>query len=115
MIHYMNLNPSPFEQIACRKKIYELRLNDEKRQLLQQGDHIVFTNTADPALKLEVIVLKLHHFDSFADLYRKLPLDQCGYLPEELNTASPEDMSVYYSVEKQKKYGVLGIEIQLIH
>ena len=54
------------------------------------------------------------YFADFAALYAALPLDRCGYLPEEVPTASPEDMTVYYSAEKQARYGVVGIEISLI-
>jgi ASC-1-like (ASCH) protein len=41
-------------------------------------------------------------------------LDQCGYLPEELALARPEDMDIYYPPEKQAQYGVVGIEIELL-
>ena len=40
-----------------------------------------------------------------------MPLEKCGYLPDEIATASPEDMNIYYSVERQAQYGVVGIEI----
>lgn len=35
-------------------------------------------------------------------------------LPEELATARPEDMELYYPPEKQRHYGVVGIEIELL-
>ena len=35
-----------------------------------------------------------------------------GYSEDE--EAKPEDMELYYSKEEQEKYGVVGIEIQLI-
>ena len=38
MIHYMNLNPQPFEMIAAGRKTIELRLLDEKRKQIQAGD-----------------------------------------------------------------------------
>ena len=41
------------------------------------------------------------------------PLDKCGYLPHELATASAKDMEAYYSPEKQRCYGVVGIELAL--
>lgn len=113
MIHYMKLKPEPFDQIACGNKTFELRLNDEKRQLLKVGDQIVFANTTDPSLKIVTQILNIYHFADFADLYKELPLDKCGYLPEELENASPVDMTAYYGIEAQEKYGVLGIEIRL--
>ena len=111
MIHRMNLNPQPFSMIAEGRKTIELRLWDEKRRQISVGDFLIFTNTADSALTLQCKVKKLHLFPDFAELYRALPLAQCGYLPEELATATSEDMDAYYSKEQQQKYGVVGIEI----
>ena len=114
MAHYMNLQPQPFAMIAEGYKTIELRLLDEKRQKIAVGDVLVFTNTADLALQLRCVVKKLHCFPNFAALYAALPLEKCGYLPEELATAHPEDMDLYYPPEKQKQYGVVGIEIEKI-
>ena len=112
MIHHMNLNPQPFSMIAEGKKTIELRLWDEKRQQISIDDILIFTNTADPSATIQCRVKLLHIFPDFAALYRSLPLLQCGYLPEELHTAAPEDMDVYYSKEQQQKYGVVGIELE---
>ncbi len=113
MTHYMNLHSSPFSHIANGTKTIELRLLDEKRQLISVGDTLIFKNTDDEALTLTCEVKKLHVFANFTELYAALPLDKCGYLPSELQNASPEDMEIYYPAEKQRKYGVLGIEIEL--
>ncbi len=114
MTHYMNLHSKPFENIKNKLKTIELRLNDEKRSLINIGDIIVFSKTSNDSEKITTKVIRIHKFSSFTELYNALPLDQCGYLPHEIPTASPEDMNVYYSIEKQKQYGVVGIEIQVI-
>ena len=113
MTHALNLCPSPFEMIRSGRKTIELRLYDEKRRKLQPGDIIIFSNTSCAEQQITAAVKKLHIFDSFTDLYKALPLEQCGYLPNEAETASPEDMLVYYSMEKQLQHGVVGIEIQV--
>ena len=113
MTHAMNLQPQPFAMIANGQKTYELRLDDEKRRQIRVGDEIVFTNAAAPEHALRVRVVALHRFADFAALYAALPLDRCGYRPEEVPTASPADMDVYYAPEKQQLYGVLAIEIAL--
>ena len=114
MLHEMKLNRVPFLMIESGEKIYELRLWDEKRQMISVGDEIVFTMSDDPARKLTVEVLGLHRFDSFEDLYRSLPLSLCGYREDELVTASPSDMELYYSKESQSRYGVVAIEVKVI-
>ncbi len=112
-MHNMKLHAAPFEKIKSGVKTIELRLYDEKRQQIKEGDTIVFTNTAT-GKQLRAKVQKLHRFDSFEELYKSLPLLQCGYTLEDIDTAHPDDMKLYYSAEEQKKYGVVGIEISVI-
>lgn len=112
MTHYMNLHPQPFSMIACGAKTIELRLLDDKRKQICVGDTLVFKHTKDDST-LTCTVKKLHVFANFEQLYRSLPLDKCGYFPHELETASAKDMEAYYSPEKQRCYGVVGIEIEL--
>lgn len=114
MLHFMKLKPSPFEMIASCQKTIELRLLDEKRQLINKGDIIIFEKADDSDERLFTKVLKLHKFNGFEELYKSLPLEKCGYKPEEVALASHLDMQEYYPLEKQEKYGVLGIEIKLL-
>ncbi len=111
-VHKMKLNAVPFEMIKSGEKTIELRLYDEKRQQIKEGDVITFTNTSNGE-RMRVTVKKLHRFDSFEALYKTLPLLQCGYTVEDIDTAHPFDMEQYYSADEQKKYGVVGIEVFL--
>lgn len=112
--HVMNLTPAPMQEIRTGNKTIELRLNDEKRKQISVGDTIKFINTEDSNDTLRVKVVDLFLFSSFAELYDNLPLLNCRYNEDNINTASPEDMEMYYSREKQNKYGVVGIEISLL-
>ncbi len=109
MTHNMKLHRGPFALIAAGKKTVELRLNDEKRRLLTEGDTIVFTS-ADGE-QLTVRVTALHKYPSFRELYKDFTPEEMGYLPDE--KADPKDMEAYYSPEEQEKWGVLGIEVAL--
>ena len=111
-MHQMKLHLAPFEKIKSGEKTIELRLYDEKRQRIKAGDAITFTNTTTGET-ITATVTKLHRFHSFAELYDALPLLQCGYTREDIDTAHPSDMEAYYSLEEQQKYGVVGIEIQV--
>ena len=113
MTHYMNLASLPFEQIVSGAKTIELRLYDEKRQAVSEGDTIIFTNLADNR-QITVRVIMMHIFDTFIELYRSLPLNKCGYAEQDSDSASPDDMLTYYSKEKQERYKVVGIEIERI-
>ena len=113
MIHKMNLHPQPFSLIADGRKTIELRLYDEKRRQIQIGDEIIFTCTEPPYNTLCAEVVALYKYDSFEELYVNLPFLKCGYTEEDISTAKPEDMNIYYSKEQQANYGVVGIEIEL--
>ena len=111
MIHEMRLHDEPFKLIKAGTKTIELRLYDEKRKQIQVGDEIIFTNrVTDEMLKTKVIAM--HIYSNFADLYRDYDKISLGY--EKNADANPADMEKYYSKEEQAKYGVVGIEIELI-
>lgn len=107
----MKLRKQPFEMIKCGKKIFELRLYDEKRKTVAVGDTVEFTCT-ESGEKLLRKVKGLHVFASFEELYGALPLDKCGYTEESIASASPSDMEEYYSRDEQSRYGVIGIELE---
>lgn len=114
MKHVMKLHDAPYNMIKNGCKTIELRLYDEKRRFISVGDEIEFVHSQAPNRTLLCRVIALHIFDSFEELYNNLPLLQCGYTEEDIFTASPADMDLYYSKESQEKYGVIGIEIELL-
>ncbi len=107
----MRLHNGPFKLIKDGSKTIELRLNDEKRQLISVGDAITFENRSDGE-KIIVKVLTLHKYPSFEELYKHFDKVSMGYKEDE--EADPKDMEQYYSSEEQSKYGVVGIEVELI-
>ena len=111
MKHEMKLNNEPYNKIKNGTKTIELRLNDEKRQLLKINDLIEFTNR-ETQEKMLVEVEDLYYYPSFEELYEHFDKVSLGY--EENEVANPKDMEKYYSKEEQDKYGVLGIKIRLL-
>ena len=111
MIYKMRLKNGPFKAIKSGTKKVELRLNDEKRKLIKEHDIIEFENRITLE-KIEVEVIKLHHFDSFSELYKHFDKISLGYTEDEI--ADPKDMEQYYPQDKQEEYGVLGIEIKVL-
>ena len=69
MKHEMKLNNGPFKRIKNGTKTIELRLNDEKRQLLKIKDLIEFTNRTNNE-KMLVEITNLYHYPSFKELYK---------------------------------------------
>jgi ASC-1-like (ASCH) protein len=110
----MKLKKEPFEKIWEGSKTIELRLYDEKRRNVFVGDIIEFENLSNCSQRIIVGVTALHLFDSFEKLYEVLPLEKCGYENDELDKASASDMNIYYPLEEQKSFGVVGIEFELL-
>lgn len=107
MLHKMKLNESPFERIKNGTKKIEFRLYDEKRQQIKIGDKIEFSKLPDLQEKLLVDVVELYRANTFENLFRKLYTDE-----DEINKKAIS-MYKYYSLEKEKEYGVLGIKIKI--
>lgn len=109
MIHEMRLHKEPFEKIKQGTKTIEIRLYDEKRQLVKVGDKIDFISRENGEI-FSTQVIALHFFPTFSDLYKHFDKISLGY--NENETANPNDMTKYYTKEEQDKYGVVGIEIK---
>ena len=111
MKYEMKLHNNPFNLINSGSKTIELRLYDEKRQMINVGDTITFENRSDGD-KIKVKVIALHKYPNFEELYKHFNKVSMGYKEDE--EANPKDMELYYSSEEQSKYGVVGIEMELI-
>ena len=110
MIHKMRLVKFAFDKIKEGTKDIEVRLYDEKRQLINIGDTIEF-ECMDTKEIIKVSVIALHRFNTFKELFSHFDNTRLGL-------SKDEDISImnkFYSPEEQQKYGVIGIEIKLIN
>ncbi len=108
----MKLNKLPFEQILSGEKTVEIRLNDEKRSQLREGDKITFISRED-ARSIQAEVVALYKYPTFLELF-KAPLLEKGGFGDMTPEQACECMRKYYTIEQEHRYGVLGIEIKLI-
>ena len=109
----MKLRPKYFDCIKNGTKRIELRLNDETRSIIQLGDEIEFLKEPELKENIRVRVLGLLRYQSFADLFKDFDIsvlaDKTMTKEELLNV-----LQEFYTIEKQKEYGVLGIRIEKI-
>ena len=106
----IHLDNEWFLKIKNRSKTIELRLYDEKRRKINIGDIIEFENRLDREI-IKCRVIDLHIFKNFKELYENIDNTKFGY---DVNNADYKDMEVFYSLEEQEKYGVVGIELELL-
>lgn len=107
----MKLSSDPFEKIVRGEKLIESRLFDEKRQQIVIGDEIEFSEKDNPEKKVKTRVKGLLHYKSFKDLFS-------DHEPSLFGAESKDflfnQIKQFYSDEDERKYGVVGIRIELI-
>ena len=113
MIHEMKLQPEYYNYILNGTKRIEIRLFDEKRQLIKIGDTIKFLKEPELNESFSVKVVELLRYKSFEDMFKDFDIsilaDKSMTKEELLFT-----LEKFYTKEKQDKYGVLGIRIELL-
>ena len=108
----LRLHAKYFELIKNKTKTIEMRLLDEKRQKYQVGDILIFKKRPEETEVVTTKIINLHKFKTFNDLYISFDKVKLGYNENEI--ANPEDMQKFYPIEEQEKFGVIGIEIEVI-
>lgn len=108
--HQLKLATEPFNAIISGNKTIESRLYDTKRQKIQIGDRIIFTNRDNSEQTVTTEVVGLLRYATFRDLFshnnpRKFGSDNVEWLENQI--------SEFYSIEDQKIYGVIGIEFRV--
>lgn len=108
--HQLKLATEPFNAIISGNKTIESRLYDAKRQKIQIGDRIIFTNRDNSEQTATAEVVGLLRYATFRDLFshnnpRKFGGDNVEWLENQI--------SEFYSIEDQKIYGVIGIEFRV--
>ena len=113
MIHEMKLQPEYYNYILHGTKRVEIRLNDEKRKNIKVNDKIIFLKEPDLNESFEAKVVKLIKYNSFEEMVKDYDI---SVLADKTITKKSllADLEEYYPKEKQNKYGVLCIEIELI-
>jgi len=113
MKHEMKLQPDYYNFILHGTKRIEIRLYDEKRQQINIGDTIIFLKEPDLKESFQARVIGLLRYNSFLDMFDDFDnsiLADKSISKEELLAT----LEQFYPKEKQQKYGVLGIRIELI-
>ena len=98
MIHLMKLHSDPFEKIKNGTKTIEIRLNDEKRRLLNVGDEIEFSLFDNSEQKILVEIIGLKKFKCFKELCY-------AFNPKSYGSENKEEyelMYKYYSKENEE-------------
>lgn len=109
----MKLQQKYYDFIKNGTKRIEIRLFDEKRQKIKIGDTIKFLKEDNQDESFEVKVIGLLRYNSFEDMFKDFDISVLS----DKSMTKDELISVlekFYTKEKQEKYGVFGIRIELL-
>ena len=113
MEHILKLQPKYFDYINNGTKRIELRLYDDKRKKISIGDTIIFQKEPELETTMKVKVIGLLRYNTFEDLFKDFNIE----IMADKSMTKQELLSVleeFYTPEKQKQYGVVGIRIEKI-
>ena len=81
--HTFKLNSEYFDKIKSGEKIYEIRLNDDKRKMVKVNDTIIFQREPKFDDTIEKQVEDLLYFSTFEKLADALPINEIGFTSKE--------------------------------
>lgn len=111
-MHNMRLIEDEFNNIKYKGKVIEVRINDEKRRCIGEGDKIIFHKLPDMKESILVNVEKVYVFHRFEEVYGKFPISYFGY--EGISTKDLLDkIYAIYSKEEEKNLGVVAIKFNI--
>lgn len=106
IIHKMTVKQPYFNLIKEGYKTIECRLFDTKRQQINIGDKIEFSNADDKCTKT---VIGLFRANNFHTLFNKINVNDAGF--EKIEDAE-KALVEFYDLESQNKIGVVGIVLE---
>lgn len=103
-----HLHSDVFDIVKNGKKDIEVRLNDEKRRCLNVGDTLIFLKRPDDLEEIKAKVVDLNYYDNFDELVNHYDMERL-YLSNYSKEDYLKEMERFYTLDEQKKYGVVAI------
>lgn len=112
-VFVMKLKSEFFDKVRSGSKIYEVRLNDEKRQKIGIGDCIIFKKEPELLDGVIVRVVDVKRFESFEQMATILSLESVGFEKKNASQVSRFYHTIYSRAD-EKKYGVVAFKLELV-
>ncbi len=107
--HRSGLLKKYFDMMVNGKKIYEVRLNDDKRNHIKKGDIYAFGLETDRVKWIKKTVVEKYVFSDFVELCEAIPFKEAGFKSKE------EMLETYRGIYPEKKvqqYGVVAFKLK---
>lgn len=109
----MKLKSEFFDQVKSGKKIYEVRLNDEKRQKIGVGDCIIFKKEPELLDGVIVKVTDVKRFATFEEMAKVLSIESIGFDGKNAVQVARFYHTIYSKAD-EKQYGVVAFKMELV-
>jgi len=108
----MRLEPRSFDLLKCRSKTIDLRVLDEKRAKIKEGDAVYFIKDCQHTQLLKAIVTKIERFPSFEEAFTALDDTALGYRGYTMLDFLDRMYTIYSDV-KEFELGVVAFHLEL--
>jgi ASC-1-like (ASCH) protein len=110
-MHSMKFKEPHFTNVLIGKKIYELRINDEKRQKMNIGDNIIINNNDNLNKKYQIVITDKHFYNNFESAIRDSGIKKI--LPNVKSIKKGIELYEKFPgyIEGAKKYGIVRFSV----
>lgn len=106
----MRLDRKNFDWLKTGKKIWETRLNDEKRKCVSVGDEIVFMRRPELEERLPMIVEEKVPFTNIQRLLDYIKLSELGEYANELEFI--QEIMTHYTPGEMMENGLIAFKVR---
>lgn len=111
-MHEIKVKKVYYDKIKSGEKIYEIRLNDEKRQKIKVGDQLKIWCEPELVECLVTTVVDKLYYSNFEELLKNIPAAEIGFA----KYSSEEIIKTYhqfYTESDELQYGIVAIKLEI--
>lgn len=110
----MRIDRKSFDRMKTGEKIWEIRLNDEKRKTIAVGNQIVFMRRPELEERLPMIVEEKLFFSDVQRLLDKVPLKEIVAVETMSEVEWIQDFMTHYRPEEVVRDGIVALKVKRV-
>ncbi len=107
----MRLDAKPFDEMKTGKKLWEVRINDDKWNGVRSGDTVCVVRRPDLEEKMLVAVEERQTFLNVQRLLDHIPLKELGVFEKELDFI--QTLMNHYTPKSMNDYGLVAMKVKI--
>ncbi len=111
--HVLGLKPEYFELVKNGIKLFEGRINDEKRRLINVGDFVIIKKDPERVESFKVKVVDKLCFKSFKSMAQSIDCRDLGLAGLDADQIE-QVYRKFYSEEEENRFGVVALKLEVV-